>query len=158
MIGLQVGSLVEHPLVLGIGRVGAVDGAKVQIDCFESVAAPVVDSRWVAYAECQPVNLLLQTRVYWQDSDTGNWRAGRIVGGEAPQYFVRLPNSEVDFLVPEAQLRVRWDQPVSNPVDVLVAGANETAYFRDARLPMLQSLVAQRAASGGASALLSSAV
>jgi len=64
----------------------------------------------------------------------------------------------VDFLVPEAQLRVRWDQPVTNPVDVLVAGANETAYFRDARLPMLQSLVAQRAASGGASALLSSAV
>ena len=48
--------------------------------------------------------------------------------------------------------------PVSNPVDVLIAGANETAYFRDARLPMLQSLVAQRAASGGASALLSSAV
>ena len=158
MIGLQVGSLVEHPQVLGIGRVGAVDGAKAQLDCFESVAAPVVDSRWVASAECQPVNLLLQTRVYWQDSDTGNWRAGRIVGGEAPQYFVRLPNSEVDFLVPEAQLRVRWDQPVSNPVDVLVAGANETAYFRDARLPMLQSLVAQRAASGGASALLSSAV
>ena len=158
MIGLQVGSLVEHRQVSGIGRVGAVDGARVRIDCFESVAAPVVDSRWVAPAECRPVKLHLQTRVYWQDSDTGNWRAGRIVGGEVPRYFVRLPNSDVDFQVPEDQLRVRWDQPVSNPVDVLVAGANETAYFRDARLPMLYSLVAQRAASGGASALLSSAV
>ena len=158
MIGLQVGSLVEHPQVPGIGRVGAVDGAKVRIDCFESVAAPVVDSRWVAATECRPVKLHVQTRVYWQDSDTGNWRAGRIVGEEVPRYFVRLPNSDEDFLVPEDQLRVRWDRPVSNPVDVLVAGANETAYFRDARLPMLQSLVAQRAASGGASALLSSAV
>lgn len=158
MIGLQVGSLVEHPQMPGIGRVGAVDGVRVRIDCFESVAAPVVDSRWVAYTECRPVKLLLETRVYWQDSDTGNWRAGRIVGGDAPQYFVRLPNSELDFQVPEDQLRVRWDRPVSNPVDVLIAGANETAYYRDARLPMLQSLVAQRGASGGASALLSSAV
>jgi ATP-dependent helicase HepA len=158
MIGLQVGSLVEHPQVPGIGRVGAIEGAKVRIDCFESVAAPVVDSKWVTDTECRPAKLLLQTRVYWQDSDTGNWRAGRIVGGEAPSYFVRLPNSEVDFQVPEDQLRVRWDHPVSNPVDVLIAGANETAYYRDARLPMLESLIAQRAASGGAPALLSSAV
>ena len=158
MIGLQVGSLVEHPQVPGIGRIGAVDGVRVRIDCFESVAAPVVDSQWVACTECRPVKLLLETRVYWQDSDTGNWRAGRIVGGDAPRYFVRLPNSELDFQVPEDQLRVRWDRPVSNPVDVLIAGANETAYYRDARLPMLRSLVAQRAASGRASALLSSAV
>ena len=158
MVDLHAGSLVEHPQVPGIGRVGAVDGAKVRIDCFESVAAPVVDSKWLAATECQPVKLHLQTRVYWQDSDTGNWRAGRIVGGEVPLYFVRLPNSDEDFPVPEDQLRVRWDRPVSNPVDVLIAGANETAYFRDARLPMLQSRVAQRAASGGASTLLSSAV
>ena len=80
MAGLHVGSLVEHPRVPGIGRVGAIDGTKVRIDCFESVATSVVDSRWVAYAECRPAKLLLETRVYWQDSDTGNWRAGRIVG------------------------------------------------------------------------------
>ena len=60
-------------------------------------------------------------------------------------------------MVPEAQLRVRWDRPVSNPVDVLVAGANESGYFSNARLPMMRSLVAQRAASGGRFALLSSA-
>lgn len=156
--GLAVGNMVEHPEVPGIGRVGAVDGDRVRVDCFESVAAPVVGSRWVAASECRPARLLVQTRVYWQDPDTGNWRAGRIVGGDASQYFVRLPNSELDFRIPEFQLRVRWDRPVGNPVDVLVAGANESAYFRYARLPMLRSLVVQRAACGGASALLSSAV
>ena len=81
MIGLQVGSLVEHPQVPGIGRIGAVDGARVRIDCFESVAAPVVDSRWVAYAECRPVKLLVETRVYWQDSDTGNWQPAASLEG-----------------------------------------------------------------------------
>jgi ATP-dependent helicase HepA len=150
--------MVEHPSAPGIGRVGAVDGDRARVDCFESVAVPVVGSRWVAAAECRPAELLPQTRVYWQDPDTGNWRAGRIVGGDTSEYFVRLPNSEFDFRVPEDQLRVRWDRPVGNPVDVLVAGANESAYFRDARLPMLRSLVAQRAACAGASALLSSAV
>src|SRR2546423_14730832 len=116
--GLCVGNMVEHPSVPGIGRVGAVDGDKVRVDCFESVAAPVVGSCWVAATECRPARLLAQTRVYWQDPDTGNWRAGRIVGGDASQYFVRLPNSELDFRVPEYQLRVRWDRPVSNPLDV----------------------------------------
>ena len=156
--GLRVGDMVEHPSVPGIGRVGALDGDRARVDCFESVAAPVVGSRWVAGPECRPVRLQVQTRVYWQDPDTGNWRAGRIVGGDPPQYFVRPPNSELDFRVPEHQLRVRWDRPVGNPVNVLIAGANESAYYRDARLPMLRSLVSQRAACGGASALLSSAV
>lgn len=158
MADLHVGSLVEHPCVPGIGRVGAIDGPNVRIHCFASVAAPVVESRWVAYTECRSAKLLVQTRVCWRDSDTGTWRAGRIVGGDAAHCLVRLPNSELDFQVSENQLRVRWDRPVSNPVDVLIAGANETAYYRDARLPMLQSLVYRRATSGRASALLSSAV
>src|SRR6266702_3644243 len=88
--GLCVGNMVEHPSVPGIGRVGAVDGDRVRVDCFESVAAPVVGSCWVAATECRLARLLSQTRVYWQDPDTGNWRAGRIVGGDASQYFIRL--------------------------------------------------------------------
>jgi ATP-dependent helicase HepA len=71
---------------------------------------------------------------------------------------VRLPNSDRDFQLPQAQLRVRWDRPVQNPVDVLAAGATESPFFRDARLPMLRSLVAQRAACAGIASLLSSAV
>ncbi|NBE85419.1 hypothetical protein GVV04_31625 [Micromonospora sp. NEAU-HG-1] len=43
-------------------------------------------------------------------------------------------------------------------MDVLLSGGNETPYFRDARLPMLRDLVAQRAACASIPALLSSAV
>ena len=142
----------------GIGRIGAVEGLQVRVDCFESVAAPVVDSRWVPADECHPATLLPQTRVYWQNPDTGVWATGRVIGGEPRAYFIRLPNSQFDVKVPESELRVRWDRPVADPLDVLIAGANESPYFRDARLPMLRSLVSQRAACAGTYALLSASV
>jgi ATP-dependent helicase HepA len=150
--------MVEYPGAPGIGRVSEIDGAKVKIDFFESVAEPIAESRRVAAEVCRPVKLQDQTRVYRQDPDTGAWRAGRIVGGDQAEYFVRFPNARLDSKVPEAQLRVRWDLPVRNPVDVLAAGANESGYFSNARLPMLRNLVAQRAASGSAFTLLSSSV
>jgi ATP-dependent helicase HepA len=155
---LGVGTLVEHKSTPGVGRVGAIEGAKVRVDCFESVADPVAQYWWVDSAECHPVRLQNETRVYWQDPDTGVWRAGRIVGGDRGEYFVRLPNTELDLKIPEAQLRVRWDRPVGNPVDVLVAGANESGYYTNTRQPMMHSLIAQRGACASAFALLSSGV
>jgi ATP-dependent helicase HepA len=150
--------MVEYPGAPGIGRVSEIDGTKVKIDYFESAAEPIAESRRVAAEVCRPVKLQDQTRVYRQDPDTGAWRAGRIVGGDPAEYFVRFPNAALDSKVPEAQLRVRWDRPVCNPVDVLAAGANESGYYSNARLPMLRNLVAQRAASGSAFTLLSSSV
>ena len=155
---LRTGNLVEHELVPGIGRVGDVDGDKVRVDCFESVVEPVAESWWVKATECRRVTLQDQTRVYWQNPDTGEWRAGRKVGGDPAEYFVRLPNSEYEVKVPEAELRVRWDRPIRNPVAVLVGGANESAYYSDTRLPMMRSLIRQRAACGSAFSLLSSSV
>ena len=149
---------MTHPDIPGIGRVAGIDACKIRVDCFESVVELVAESRWVNTNECQPVKLQEQTRVYWQNPDTGIWQAGRILGGDRSEYFVRLPNSELDFKIPESQLRVRWDMPVRNPVDVLVAGANESGYFSNARLPMLRNLVAQRAACGSAFTLLSSGI
>jgi hypothetical protein len=77
MIALRAGALVEHNSVPGMGRVGAINGARVRIGCFESVAEPVVDSHWVDSAECNHVRLQREIRVYWQDPDTGVWWAGR---------------------------------------------------------------------------------
>jgi ATP-dependent helicase HepA len=134
--------MVEYPGAPGIGRVSEIDGAKVRVDYFESVAEPIAESRRVAAEICRPVKLQDQTRVYRRDPDTGAWRAGRIVGGDQLEYFVRFPNATRDSKVPEVQLRVRWDLPVRNPVDVLAAGANESGYYSNARLPMLRDLVA----------------
>lgn len=142
----------------GVGRVGERRGVDVQVEVFESVALPVADTYWVPADECRAVHLLPQTRVYWQDPDTGRWRAGRVLGGGPDVYFVRLPNKDIDYRVVQADLRVRWDRPITSPVEVLAAGANESPYFRDARLPMLASLIAQRAACADLTALPSAAI
>jgi ATP-dependent helicase HepA len=150
--------MVTHAKVPGVGRVGEIDGSRVKVDCFESIADPIAQSWWVEAAECRPAVLQRETRVYWQDADTGTWRTGRIVGGDPLEYFVRLPNSRYDFPASEASLRVRWDEPVKNPVDVLAVGANESGYYANTRMPMMRNLIAQRAACGSAFSLLSSRI
>ncbi|MFC0554892.1 protein DpdE [Planotetraspora thailandica] len=154
-----VGHLVEYVGSPGVGRVSHVSGSQVQIDFFESVAKPVAHSVSVPETECQYVTLAPETRVYRRNPDTGVWMAGRVKDQTDPgEYFVRFPNADFDFPVREDELRVRWDRPVADPVQVLTSGGNESGYFRNARLPFLRNLVAQRAASASTSALLSSAV
>jgi ATP-dependent helicase HepA len=157
MSSLVVGNLVVHPEVPGLARVGEVRADQVRLDCFESVTTPVAKQVWARSEQCRHVRLALQTRVFWQDPDTGTWHTGRVVGGEPPVYFIRFPNSREDRILPESALRVRWDRPASDPLAVLISGGNESPFFRDARLPMLSSLVRQRAACGNIPALLSSA-
>jgi ATP-dependent helicase HepA len=151
-----IGSIVRAPNLPGLGRVSDIAGLDAIIDCFESVAQPSAWRETRPLSELESVRLAVQTRVYHRNPDTGSWRAGRIVGGEAPTYYVRFPNSEHDDQVREIDLRVRWDRPVSDPLDVLMHGANESPHFRDARMPLYSDLISQRASCAGASSLLSS--
>jgi len=155
---LHVGLLVEYPGCPGIGRIGELDGERVRVDFFESIASPSADSHWQSAASCRRVFLEPETRVYWRNPDTGDWLAGRVKGFSDEDYFIQFPNTEFDFPLPERELRVRWDRPVSDPVTVLAAGGNESAFFYDARLPLLRNLLDQRAASASTLAFLSSAV
>jgi ATP-dependent helicase HepA len=156
---LAVGHLVVHEAVPGIGRVSDIEGDQSKIDCFESVAEPAAKSWWVPTQECRRVTLAPQTRVFWLDPSTAVWRVGRIIDGEPGSgYFVRLPNTDFDFPAAEADLRVRWDRPVREPHLVLGTGGHESGYFRDARLPMLKSIIKQRSACASVPAILSSTV
>lgn len=155
---IRVGFLVEYSDGPGVGRIGDLDGERLRVDFFESIAEPIVDSQWLPATRCRRVMLEPETRVYWRNPDTGDWLAGRVKGRSNASYFVQFPNTEFDFPLPECELRVRWDRPVRDPVTVLAAGGNESAYFRDARLPLLRSLLGQRAASAGTFAFLSAAV
>ncbi|QYN37793.1 hypothetical protein K1T35_11440 [Pseudonocardia sp. DSM 110487] len=155
---LRLGSLVEYVNSPGIGRVARIDGDRIRVEHFESVAEPVADAALLPLAECRPARLERQTRVFRLNGQTGEWTPGRIAGGQSPRYFVRFPNSDVDLPIDEAELRVRWDRPIRNPVDVLASTANETPVLRDARIPLLRDLVRQRAACAGMTAVLSAAV
>ncbi|MEV8095186.1 protein DpdE [Kitasatospora sp. NPDC085879] len=154
-----VGSLVEFPGSPGIGRVRNVSGDVVHVDFFESVADPSVEGRDVPIGECRRVSLEPQTRVFRCNPSTGEWLAGRIAG-VAPglrRYFVHFPNTDYDLPVPEEDLYVRWNRPVADPLQVLVSGGNESGYLYNARIPMLRSIIEQRAVSANTPALLAAA-
>ncbi|MEU4465261.1 protein DpdE [Streptomyces sp. NPDC024017] len=159
MSGLRVGDFVRFAGSRGVGRVGALEGDSVQVDFFESIAEPVALQQRIAARLCTPVALPEETRVYRRDPSTGVWTVGRVRGSDPGVYYVQFPNHpDVHLPVKAAELHVRWDEPVRNPVATLGAGGNESGYFHDARLPMLHSLIAQRSASGSIPALLSAAV
>lgn len=155
--GFAVGNLVEFTGAPGIGRVGAIDGDMLRIDFFESVAEEAVHSQHLPAKRCWRARLEPETRVYWRDPSTGDWLAGRVTGEHLPEYFIQVPNKKWNERASERDLRVRWDRPVRNPLQVLMSGGNESGYFRDARLPFLRDLIAQRAACASMAALLSSA-
>ena len=153
-----VGQLVVHPKAPGIARIADVVDGQARLDLFESAAQPVAESLWASLTEVRRCRLGRQTRVFWRESASGSWRAGRVIGGGPDEYFVRPPNSETDVRLHESDLRVRWDRPLADPLQVLLTGAQESPLYRDARMPMIRSLVAQRAACASMPAISSSRV
>ncbi|MGK5533402.1 protein DpdE [Streptomyces sp. URMC 129] len=155
--GFTVGHLVEFTGAPGIGRVGAIDGEMLRVDFFESVAEEIVHSQRVTARSCWRAKLEAETRVYWREPSTGDWLAGRVTGEHLPEYFIQVPNKKWNERANGCDLRVRWNHPVHDPLQVLTTGGSESGFFRDARLPFLRDLVAQRAACANMAALLSSA-
>nr|WP_283818680.1 protein DpdE [Jatrophihabitans telluris] len=154
---LSVGCVVTFTGAPGIGRVGDLSDGRVRVDFFESAAEPVVGSRWLPLPDVRRVLLGEQTRVFFVDGG-GRWRAGRVVGGGPGGYFVRLPNSSMDTDIPEDQIFVRWEKVPRDPLQVLLAGANETPRYRDVRQPVRRLLLAERSATGSATGITSSSV
>ena len=154
---LSIGMIISFTSAPGLGRVGELNGSRVRVDFFESAAAPVVGSQWRAVSDVKRVLLGEQTRVFFTDAQ-GRWRAGRVVGGDPGAYFIRIPNMPLDVDLPETRLFVRWETAPKDPLQVLLAGANETPRYRDVRDPVRRLLVAERAATGSATGIVSSSV
>lgn len=157
-VSFEPGTFVAHPDIPGLGRVAENDDGVLVVEGFDSPANPVAKTWKLAVEECTPAWLPVEQRVYRCDPDTGRWVAGRVMAQADNGYAVRFPDSEWDRIIPADQLRVRWEKPITSPADVLVAGAIESPYYRDARLPMLHSLIDQRQACASFTAVLSSAV
>lgn len=156
--GLRPGSFIMQRGRWDIGRVSAVQASRVRIEYFESIAEPIAETADAFVQDCQTVMLPVGARVFWCDPDTHEWTAGRVTARQGESYFVRFPNHSEDRRVSGSDLRVRWNRPVRDPLHVLTAGGSEPWFFRQARMPMLNALVRQRAACANVPAFLSSAV
>ena len=157
-MSFEPGAFVAHPEIPGLGRVAEINDGVLVVEAFDSPASPEAKTWKLPVEECSPARLPVEQRVYRRDPDTGRWEAGRVMAQADKGYAVRFPDSEWDRMTPADQLRVRWEKPIISPAEVLAVGAIESPYYRDARLPMLHSLIDQRQACASFTAILSSAV
>jgi ATP-dependent helicase HepA len=141
---------------LGIGKVVGATADSVEIEYFDSVGPRGRHRVSAKASQVKRVQVSLQRRCYWPN-ETG-WRVGRVVWQGEGEYGVRPPDSETDLRVAEADLFVRWSMPIDDPVEVLIAGGNESPHFHHCRAPFVQTVVEQRAASHGMHGVLSSVV
>lgn len=141
---------------LGVGKYSKAGGDGAEVEYFDSVGATGRRLLTAPAEDLRGISLSLQRRCYWQDKEV--WRIGRIVWRDGELYGVRQPDTETDYRKHSSELYVRWDRPIVDPIDVLVAHGNESPWFYNCREPFVRSMTEQRAASRGMHGILSSVV
>lgn len=107
-----------------------------------------------------PLRLFEQTRVYSEHN--GRWRVGRVVmvhqrSDRGYDYDVQFPNKKV-IRLSEEELYCRCWMAHDDPTATLALGGMETQYLHEHRQRFSASLLAQRSACRGLSAILSSRI
>lgn len=98
-----------------------------------------------------------EARVWVKNKGYG-WWPGRTRGRSRDgHYFVKLLGRDSLAPVPPWSIQLRWAQPLSNPAHALAIGMTDTRRYYVARFGVMQSMVDQRVASRGYSAVLSAA-
>lgn len=137
----------------GIGKLlGATAGiGRVQyFDAPGAASPPIVE---YLLTHIKPARLPAQTRVYRRHS-TGRWQVGRVIDDDETVLFVQFPNGDA-VNVDAADLQVRWNRPLRDPLPLLVSGATETPFLADARSAFTRQVALQYAATSGITAALS---
>lgn len=141
---------------LGVGKIIDVDDGLATISWFDSpVTENFIESIELEYIKS--VLLERQTRVYWLDPQENTWRVGRVLDADDSRALIRFANS-VDIALDLAEIEVRWDRTIEEPSTFLSAQINESPQFSEARTAFKRSLISQRAACTGMSALISSII
>lgn len=142
----------------GIGKLVDGDEQTSLVEYFDSPTAAERLRISVKTSSLVRVRLAPQTRVYFLDLRSGNWRVGRIVDHVDLDCFIALPNDEPTARVHEADVYTRWYKPIEDPTAHLAARVTETPFFHVGRCGLMAMLIQQRAASSGLTGLLSAPV
>jgi ATP-dependent helicase HepA len=165
-MGYKITFVQLHDGFDGVGKLVESDANQAIIEYFESPAGPRLHRVEVPIASVRKIELPSQTRIFWFESKSGRFRAGRVDGGlicaealrsSEDHYHVRFPNNQEERL-PISQLFVRWSRPIEDPTEYLAARITDTPFFFDGRTQIVRHIAVQRAAFGGLTALASSAV
>lgn len=139
----------------GLGKVLRSDGDILTVEHFVSVTR----RECLEYHKRSVVHVPLakQTRCYVYSEDDQRWYMGRIGERDGAEYEVNLPDRS-SLWIHEACVYVRCALISEDPTDTLQVYGHETAHFYEARSQLSRSLVRQRAAARGITALTSSRI
>ena len=140
----------------GIGKLLSQDGPTCTVEYFDAPMLEPVLKECLS-SELGSVAIPAQTRVYAQDTTAGSWEVGRVLDDHGDSQLVKFPNGKTLYL-PISRVFIRWDRSIEDPTSFLGAGISETPRFADGRGPFVRTLLQQRSAALGMSALPSSAI
>ncbi|NEU71546.1 DEAD/DEAH box helicase [Hassallia byssoidea VB512170] len=152
---IQVGSLVRsRNNNLGIGKVTQISEQSVVVEYFCSLGKQIQNT--LPLISLSQVRIQRQTRCYIKLENEDRWGIGRIFTWDEDNdlYQVDLPDKKT-VLVTEQEVYVRCDLPIEDPIDILAMKGQETPYFHERRLALVNCLMSQRAVSRGMTGLLS---
>ena len=159
--GVAIGAFVKVASspwnAYGIGKLARVQGRHAVVSYFDIPDDRNPPEVVVPLTAVKVVDLPVQTRVFHLDEGTGRWRVGRVLDGEGPVVMIQFPNGQIDNLRREA-VHTRWRKAIVDPVAFLSRRVTETPLFAEARSGFVRCVVAQRAASLGMGAVLSSSI
>lgn len=142
---------------LGLAKVIDPSGDTWTVEYFDSPEPTGREVHRVAKSRVTPRNLGANTRVYYYDVVNRKWLVGRVIWDEEDAVEVRFAKRN-DVSLNHEHVFVRWKKPISDPVVYLSHLVTETPQYAEGRSVFLESYIAQRAASWGISAMLSSII
>lgn len=140
----------------GVGKLLGQDGAQCSVEYFDApMREPIV--RTCLASDLRSLKLAEQSRVYVFNTAIGAWEIGRVLDDHGSTQLVKFPNGR-DRHLPVSEVFFRWNRPIQDPTPFLAAHISETPRFTEGRAPFVRSMLRQRSAALGMSALLSSAI
>ncbi|MBW4606474.1 MAG: DEAD/DEAH box helicase family protein [Hassallia sp. WJT32-NPBG1] len=152
---IQVGSLVRsRNNNLGIGKVTQIAEQSAIVEYFCSLGKQIQNT--LPLNALSKVTIQRQTRCYIKLENEDRWGIGRIFTWDEDNnlYQIDLPDKKT-VLVTEQDVYVRCDLPIEDPIDILAMKGQETPYFHERRLALVNGLMSQRAVSRGMTGLIS---
>lgn len=140
----------------GVGKLIDRSGDLCTIEYFDAPTSPMVFVK-IPVGKIERATIPEQTRVYYLNPSIGTWEIGRLLDDHGGIQIVQFPNKSTRHLK-SLDVHVRWSSPIVDPTPFLANRINESPRFSDGRSAFKRSQIAQRAASLGMSAVLSSAV
>ena len=149
--------IVKGLEALGFGKVISAVGSTWKVEYFDGPSSNGRVTRTVSKSKIVRRTLGPNTRIYHHDESTNQWTVGRVLQDDEDGAEIRFAN-RTDVFLHHENMFVRWAKPIDDPVQFLSLAITETPMYAEGRSRFLDSYVAQRGATGGISALLSSGI